>query len=154
MPTTVAELAAWGVKGILKYRLNLPEETPSNNVIKNMHFHAYKNLRHRWRYLVLKALEGQRPTTPVGCSLLVIHRKCAGQLDWDNAMGGLKPLLDCLVQATARNPDGLGLIVDDNPKTMPYPPFMQQFKAKRGEGSTEVLIYEIDQCPDSAIAAA
>jgi hypothetical protein len=103
----------------LIYELHLPEPTPSNNAIKGMHFHAYKKLRNGMRASVLAALGGNTPASPLLCSALEVERYCAGSLDWDNAYGGLKPLLDCLVAKRARNPDGLGLIQDDSPKFMP-----------------------------------
>lgn len=64
-----------------------------------------------------------------------------GSLDWDNAFGELKPLLDCLLQAGARNTDGLGLIQDDNPKAMPLPPALTQHSAKPGHVRTVVRVY-------------
>ena len=141
--------AAWALTGTLRYELQIPQESPSNNVIKNMHFHAYKHLRRKFRYLVLAALAGKRPEAPLEQSFLVVRRHCVGLLDWDNALGGLKPLLDCLVIATERNPDGLGLVVDDSPRSMPYPPFMEQIKAKRGKGHTEIFVYEVPSGPSA-----
>lgn len=143
-PLTEQELDAWNIKGQLKYELSFEQETPSNNVIKGMHFHAYKHLRRKWRDQVLLALNGKRPETPVQRSFLIVTRECAGGgLDWDNAYGGLKPLLDCLVSPSVKNPDGLGLIQDDNPRNMPLPPFMRQLPAKPGKGRTTVQIYEL-----------
>lgn len=84
------------------------------------------------------------PAAPVTKSALEIERYCAGSLDWDNAYGGLKPLLDCLVAPSARNPDGLGLIQDDSPKFMPEAPRVFQLSAKRGAGYAVVRIYAID----------
>lgn len=139
------DIQGWGSNGELVYRLEIPEETPSNNVIKGMHFQAYRALRKRWQFMVVSALGGVRPRTPIDKSAIVVVRHCAGYLDWDNALGGLKPLLDCLVQSSKRNPDGLGLIQDDNPSNMPYPPYMRQLKTKRGEGKTEVLIYRLTE---------
>lgn len=127
----------------LIYELHLPAATPSNNAIKGMHFHAYKKLRNGWRASVLAAIGGKAPATPIARSALEIGRYCAGSLDWDNAYGGLKPLLDCLVAPSARNPDGLGLIKDDSPKFMPEAPRMTQGAAKRGRGCTIVRIYAI-----------
>ncbi|PHV48370.1 hypothetical protein CSQ91_21580 [Janthinobacterium sp. BJB301] len=129
----------------LLYELHLPEPPPSNNAIKGMHFHAYKKLRNGWRARVLAAISGKAPTTPLVRSALEIERHCAGSLDWDNAYGGLKPLLDCLVVPSARNPDGLGLIQDDSPKFMPEAPRMAQVTARRGKGCTVVRIYAVDQ---------
>lgn len=137
-------LEGWNLRGQLRYTLQLQMETPSNNVIKGMHFHAYKNLRRDWRLMVLAALGGQRPEAPVQRAFLVVTRECAGGgLDWDNAYGGLKPLLDCLVTPSAKNPDGLGLITDDNPRNMPYPPFVRQQSAKPGQGRTTLQIFEL-----------
>ena len=138
---------AWGVTGTLRYSLELPEETPSNNVIKGMHFKDYMHMRRRFRLFVLKALKSQRPAAPIEQSFIVVRRHCAGLLDWDNALGGLKPVLDCLVMRTVKNPDGLGLIRDDSPRTMPYPPFMEQLKAKPKHGHTEILIFEVSSEP-------
>jgi hypothetical protein len=87
----------------LLYELHLPEPTPSNNAIKGMHFHAYKKLRNGWRASVLAAIGGRPPAAPIACSVLELERYCAGRLNWDNAYGGLKPLLDCLVAQSARN---------------------------------------------------
>lgn len=141
-PSTALEV--WDLKGKLHYELALPMETPSNNVIKGMHFHAYKNLRRSWRTMIKTAMGANPPEAPVQRAFLVITRECAGGgLDWDNAYGGLKPMLDCLVAPSSRNPDGLGLIVDDNPRNMPYPPFVRQKKAKPGEGRTTLQIFEI-----------
>lgn len=137
-------LRGWQPEGVLRYELVLPLETPSNNVIKGMHFQAYKQLRHAWRMMVKAALKGKAPEAPVGQAFLVVVRECAGGgLDWDNAYGGLKPVLDCLVAPSVRNPDGLGLIVDDNPRNMPYPPFLVQMKAPLGQGKTTIQIYEL-----------
>lgn len=142
--TSSLELDVWNLKGELRFELSLPVETPSNNVIKGMHFHAYKHLRRQWRLMVLKALGDVLPEKPLEKSFLVVTRECAGSgLDWDNAYGGLKPLVDCLVTCSRRNPDGLGLIADDNPKTMPFPPFVKQMSAKPGQGRTKLQIYEL-----------
>jgi hypothetical protein len=127
----------------LIYELHLPAATPSNNAIKGMHFHAYKKLRNGWRASVLAAIEGKVPAAPITRSALEIERYCAGSLDWDNAYGGLKPLLDCLVAPSVRNPDGLGLIEDDSPKFMPEAPRMTQSVAKRGRDCTIVRIYAV-----------
>lgn len=130
----------------LVYELRLPEATPSNNEIKGMHFHAYKKLRNEWRAAVAAALEHKLPAQPIELSALEIERYCAGGgLDWDNAYGGLKPLLDCLVAPSKRNPDGLGLVQDDSPKFMPEAPRLLQLPAKRGAGYTVIRIYSLEK---------
>lgn len=138
----LAELQ-WNLGGELRFQLELPVETPSNNVIKGMHFQVYKNTRWTWRMMVQAALKGIRPLEPIEQSGLVIVRRSAGELDWDNAYGGLKPVLDCLVMPSTRNPDGLGLIRDDSPKSMPFPPLVKQVKAPPKHGTTTIYIYEL-----------
>lgn len=144
--TGPAAMPGWIAKGKLRYELSFGIETPSNNVIKGMHFHAYRKLRQQWQMMTLVQL-GRRPSQPIQQAFLVVERQCAGTLDWDNAYGGLKPLLDCLVAPSVRNPDGLGLIADDSPKHMPYPPYVGQSTAKRGAGRTRVLIFDLDEEP-------
>lgn len=128
----------------LKYEFSFDSETPSNNVIKNMHFQIYKKLRANWRAKLKAQLLDLDNIAPIEFAFLYVERHCAGGgLDWDNAYGGLKPVLDCLVLQSKRNPDGLGLITDDNPKNMPLPPFFVQSKAKKGMGKTILKIYEL-----------
>lgn len=139
----------------LAFRLDIPLETPSNNEIRGMHFKAYRDLRNRWAMEVLVALKGRRPAKPVGQAFVAVYRRSAGGgLDWDNAYGGLKPLLDCLVLQSARNPSGMGLIQDDSPKFMPYPPFVKQESAPRGAGSTSIEIYELPPVTPSSVPPA
>lgn len=128
----------------LCYVLELEGASPSNNEIKGMHFHVYRKTRQLWQKKVQEALSRCEALPPIDNAYLVIERYCSGSgLDWDNAYGGLKPILDCLVSASNKNPDGLGIIVDDNPKNMPYPPYIIQKSAKRGEGKLVVNIYRI-----------
>ena len=128
----------------LIYELELPWETPSNNKIKGMNHFAYKRLRENWRMAVMAALGGSRfhdlpPLSPVA---IEIDRYSKGPLlDWDNAYGGLKPLLDCLVMKSRQNPDGLGLIVDDSPRHVPEPPKLRQVRIRSGQNRTILRIY-------------
>lgn len=133
-------------KGAPRYTLELEGATPSNNQLKRMHFFAYQRLRRQWRMKVLVALKGARPSASaaIPSAGLAVTRYCAGTLDWDNAYGGLKPLLDCLVLPTQRNPDGLGLIVDDSPRCMPLAPLMFQEPARRGLPRMQILIWDLN----------
>ena len=127
----------------LIYTLDLPEATPSNNVFKGMHFRVYTKTRRTWQIMVQGVMQRGskgRPAPLERCYLTIERHSSGGGLDWDNAYGGLKPLLDRLVMPSARNPDGLGLIVDDNPRNMPHPPGFTQLKAKPGQGRTVVKI--------------
>lgn len=131
--------------GTLRYVLAYNRATPSNNALRGLHFHAYKHLRRAWHLLTLQALGGApRPAAPLARAFLVVQRHCAGELDWDNAFGGLKPMLDCLVAPSRHNPDGLGFIVDDSPGCLPHCPVVQQLPAARKSGKTVVWIYEMN----------
>jgi hypothetical protein len=136
-------LPAWATPDRLRYSLRLGAASPSNNVIKGLHFHAYRKLRQDYQAEVLALLGGKAPQRAIETSGLVVLRHCVGSLDYDNLYGGLKPLLDCLVQASARNPSGLGLIVDDSAKHMPEPPYARNVKAKRGQDHTELFVFEL-----------
>lgn len=128
------------------FQFKLDTATPSVNEIRSMHYQAYRKLRHSYQTLVWAGLvgAGQRlPATPLQQVGLYVERGSAGFLDWDNAYGGLKPLLDCLVTQTARNPDGLGLIQDDSPRHMPEPPYLRQVVAPRNKGFTVVRIFDL-----------
>ena len=138
-------LPSWCSLEQLHYAFDFDEATPSNNVIKDMHFHAYRRLRQAWKLRTFVQLGGRRPRQPLARAALVVIRWSAGHLDWDNAYGGLKPLLDCLVAPSNRNPDGLGLVADDNPEQMPFPPFMVQLPAKRNQSRTRVLIFDLGE---------
>lgn len=140
---TIVPAMLWSAQGVLRYTLQFAEQSPSNNEIKGMHFHAYRKARTMWMARVQQALDGVEILPPLSRSFLVVTRECAGDLDWDNIYGGLKPLLDCLVSPSKRNPSGLGLIEDDCPKNMPFPPFVRQLRGKRGEGRTTIEIYEL-----------
>ena len=94
------------------------------------------------RNAVLLALNAELPGAALELVHIEVDRYSAGTTDWDNAYGGLKPLIDCLVVPSSRNPDGLGLFLNDNPKAMPRPPVIRQLKAKQKQGRTIVRIYD------------
>lgn len=135
--------------------LTIPRATPSNNEIKAMHFAVYKKLRETFRGLVadqlhlhhhhLGGLARGPDGVPISPAWLQIERGKAGVgLDWDNAYGGLKPLLDCLVCPSARNPSGLGIVADDALIHMPYPPLVIQTQLKRGAAEyTRIHVHQL-----------
>lgn len=131
---------------LARFEFRLGASTPSVNEIRSMHYLAYRKLRKAYQTEVWAALvqAGHRiPSEPLQQVGLYIERGSAGYLDWDNAYGGLKPLLDCLVTRTARNPDGLGLIQDDSPRHMPEPPYLRQVVAPRNQGFTLVRVFDL-----------
>lgn len=127
----------------LVIEITIPRMTPSNNEIRDMHWLQYKKLRETYQLELLAAMGLNRPREPVSPAYVEFERYSAGILDWDNANGGVKPLMDCLVLPTKRNPNGLGLVVDDSPRYMPKNYNVMQRPAKRGEGKTVVRIYRL-----------
>lgn len=125
------------------YRIVIERASPSNNTLREMPFYEYRKLRKLWKTEIALSLKGQIPPAPIEKAGLVIIRHSSGLLDWDNALGGLKPILDCLVRPSLKNPDGLGLITDDNPKGMIEPPYMEQRSAAKKAGKTEILVYDL-----------
>lgn len=72
---------------------------------------------------------------------LLVVRKSLRLLDWDNAYGGLKPILDCLTLPGPRNPDGLGWIVDDAPTVLIQLDVQQIQVSHRIDAGTELQLY-------------
>lgn len=136
-------LPSWCDESKLVFKVRLDEPTPSNNELRHMHFAPYKKLRERFAAQVKDALGDTEPPKLEKAALYIV-RYCMGEgLDWDNALGGLKPALDCLVAPSSRNPSGLHIVEDDNQKHMPFPPFMTQEKAPRGQGWTEIFVFRL-----------
>lgn len=114
------------------------ELTPSNNLLKGMHYQAYRKLRSQWRDRLL----GQKPQDcPLIKAYLLVVRKSLKVLDWDNAYGGLKPLLDCLSLPSLSNPDGLGWIMDDKPNVLVQIGIQQIQVAHKNETGTILYLY-------------
>lgn len=137
-----------GSEAAASYQFELPEATPSLNELRAIHWQDYRKLRRHYRAMVSGLLLVQRVRigAPIRHAMLLVERGAAsGGLDWDNAYGGLKPLMDCLVAPTTRNPDGLGLIQDDGPCHIPVPPIVRQTKTPRGQGYTRVAVFDLER---------
>lgn len=132
--------------GRLMWAIELDEATPSLNQLRKLNPRQYQAYRKAMALKIWAACGGRLPVHPLPRAFLQVTRACAGHgLDWDNAMGGLKPLIDCLVAASARNPDGLGFIRDDNRACLPRQPELIQQEAPRGAGRTTVQIFSFEE---------
>jgi hypothetical protein len=136
-----SDLSGWCVRERLAMHLRFDRQSPSNNEIKGMHHFVYRDLRQEWSLEVRAAL-GKRVAPKLTRAGLVLVRRCVGLLDWDNAYGGMKPILDCLVMRTDRNPSGWGIVADDSPRHIPSPPLLFQLPAKVGRGSLDILVFD------------
>ena len=124
--------------------ITIPMVPPSLNVQRRMHFGAYKRLRGELAKQVHWALiEGRhiRPL-PMPFARIVFTRQASRSLDVDNLAGSMKPLLDVLRPGARLNPNGLGLIEDDDAShcTVIY----QQEKTKRGQERTRIQIERVE----------
>jgi len=109
----------------------LPRPTPSNNVLKNQHYFAYKKMREDFVDLVREVVP--TPKTPITRCEIFITRYGSTLMDWDNLYGGFKPLLDALI---------INLIIaDDNPAVVTRLE-AAQVKCKRSETQTRVVIHD------------
>ena len=137
---------AWLAANEPAIEFTIPAPSPSLNSIKNLHPQPYRRLRLKFRELVLDAFKekGGLPPPLSGRVYIQVIRGCYGKgLDWDNAIGGLKPLVDCLVTPSATSPSGLGLIQNDSPEFMPMAPHVVRAPAEKCKGFTTVKIYQL-----------
>ena len=128
-------------------KITLPAASPTLNVLLRSHYYKKRKELEKWGWLIRKATDQQRNHVPkpiVKCTIHVERYSTGNGVDWDGFYGGLKPILDCLVVPTAKNPNGLGFILDDNPKVL-LALTGKQSKCKKGDEKTVVYIREVDE---------
>lgn len=86
----------------------IPLPTPSLNQVRKMHHHAYKRLRDRFEVICRVHTTPLNRVSPNTFKTVTIERRGVRLLDYDNLVGGCKPLVDALKRA--------GLIWDDSPR--------------------------------------
>ncbi len=146
-----AFLPAWCLPHNLFFKIRFDVPSPSNNVIKSMHFAAYKKLRESFERQVREALGGYSGPRRTRVAMVIERFSEGAGLDWDNAYGGLKPMFDTLVAPSLRNPSGQGLIADDSLAHVPIPPFMRQEWAPKGQGYVDVYLFDLAGVPDEVL---
>lgn len=90
--------------------------TPTLNVWMRTHWAARRRVMELWSWTIRQQLSGQFwiDSDPIRACQLHVERRSTAVPDIDNAVGGMKPLLDCLVVPTKRNPWGNGVIRNDD----------------------------------------
>lgn len=91
-------------------RLEIPRVPPSPNNLLGAHWrHRAKNSE-LWRTEIAVAVHqaGGKPYRPWPRARVTIHRRSRGQLDPDNLVASMKPVIDGLRYA--------GVLLDDSPK--------------------------------------
>jgi len=101
----------------LLLRFTLPIATPTLNEWQRMHFRERARTGQNLAWLI-RSVVGPIPKHPIESCVIEIERHSSRLPDWDGLYGGLKPLLDAMVVCSKRNPHGLGIIRDDNPKVI------------------------------------
>lgn len=125
----------------LRYEIRIDEPYLLLNRWQRMHWASRRRYHERLAWLIRKAVGKNQPARPLDrCWIHVTRGNPLPLPDTDGLYGGLKPLLDCLVQRTARNPLGLGLIRDDNSSVIEQLEAVA-VKAPRKEGYTVIRIY-------------
>ena len=115
----------------------LPEPTILLNRWQRMHWRDRRRHTEGVSWMVRTVVTP--PATPLARCRIHVERYSERLPDWDGLYGGLKPLLDCLVRPTRRNPHGLGLIEDDNPQCI-VSLTAEPAQAPRNRGWTRVQI--------------
>jgi hypothetical protein len=113
--------------------LTIPELTPSLNVTRAGHWRTRHRRRKHWSMLVLVAKSEARVydrPPAVGKARVIVERHGGRRLDQDNAVGGLKDLVDGLRDN--------GFIVDDDPEHLELQ--FVQYPGVRKEGKTIIRI--------------
>ena len=80
-------------------RIEFPMPTPSLNQLQRMHWHAKKSLRDRYTRLFRTYATIATRARPRQFRHVSIVRHGVRVLDFDNLVGGCKPLLDALERA-------------------------------------------------------
>jgi hypothetical protein len=87
--------------------LTVPLPTPSGNQLSGYHWRRRHRMKRDWQWGVLAAMGGVRADWPLKRVEVTIERHTANPIkDLDNAVAGLKPVLDGMVAA--------GAIADDS----------------------------------------
>lgn len=98
--------------------LVLLQLTPSNNVLIRMHYRKRKKLKEAYMWELLAAMNKQNitpdDTTDRKKLKIISYRKRL--LDWDNFVGGLKLLIDSLVDMNLIYDDSIEYLELQNPE--------------------------------------
>lgn len=125
----------------------LPEPFPLLNVQQRKHFRTRGRAKVSTARQIVALLGADRPQEPLQRASVHVVRYSAGSPDTDGLYGGVKDLLDCLTtprqqaNGKTRNKFGIGLIVDDDPKSIRLN--VEAARCKRADARTVVTITEI-----------
>lgn len=126
---------------VLSIAFRLEGNLPLANVWMRWHWAKRGRYMRNLSWQIFAAMESgpPLPLEPIPRCRIAVVRGSSGVPDPDGLVASVKPLLDCLVNATTRNPHGLGIIEDDGPEHIVELRATHE-PAKRGQGYTEVYI--------------
>jgi hypothetical protein len=118
--------------------IRIDDIPPSANVQRRMHWAAYAKLRRDWAWQIAATIAKRPFAEPLPFARITFTRHAPRSLDADNLAGAFKPALDVLRPATKSNPNGLGLIEDDDAAHVVVT--YQQAKCHKDKAHTTIVI--------------
>lgn len=121
---------------VLKVTLHVP--TPSPNTWVRAHWSKYQGIKKEWLNLIWEATINHygrgKFGPPVTNASLTIKRKGLKELDFDNLIGGFKPVIDALTK--------LGFLEDDTTNVIESISAQQEVVRKQADTGTEIILAE------------
>jgi hypothetical protein len=119
----------------MRLTVSLPVVTPSLNTLLRSHWHKRKQLKQgfKWELLVAGACEPRYKINGAKKRRIEVKAFRSRLLDHDNFIGGLKPLLDGLIE--------LELLHDDGPEFLELK--AEQLKASKTDQKLEIIIEDL-----------
>lgn len=99
-------------------RFTLARPTLLLNELIRMHFRLRSAYQKRLSSEIANLTRDLDIDQPLERAIVTVERFSVQEPDHDGLIGGLKPLIDCLLVRSDRHPHGLGFIVDDSPAHM------------------------------------
>ena len=115
------------------WTIRLDDASPSQNLLDRCHWAERRQIKQEWMWR-LQANKTARTMPKASCPRsLRVERHGRGVLDTANLCGGLKGIIDNMVE--------LGLFLDDNPKNLVFQ-LPTQHKLTKGQHPHTILIVE------------
>lgn len=117
----------------MRIKIILPLVTPSLNELLRIHFRKRKRLKqdYEWQLIASGANDSQYKVNGIKKRRVEIRSFRSRLLDQDNFIGGLKPLLDSLVE--------MDLLLDDGPEYLSLKAEQENSRDQR----TEIIIEDM-----------
>lgn len=128
--------------GLRTLVFTMPTPTPLLNGTLRMHYRQRMRIQKSTAWEILAATAGVPPTEPFQWARVTVERMSVGRPGWQGVAGGANLLLNCLVRCTPGNPQGLGIIHNDEPSSIQLVTKLVHVSKAREQG-TRVTIEEL-----------